>query len=453
MRLNLNLSLGIIIVSLFSCIENKQALTTKVTIEDVLSQISDPLIPDYAINLSDFEGVGDSISDNKAAFEKAIGHLEEKGGGKLIVSLGNYLVNGPIHLKSKTNLYLSDGARIFFGSNPEDYLPVVETSWEGTFLYNYSPFIYAKDASDVIISGKGIIDGEASETWSLWKEKQKPDQMLSREMNHNSTPIKDRIFGNGHFLRPHLIQFFDCKSVKVEGVRMEDSPFWCLHLLRCENVIVRGVSYAAFNKNNDGIDPEYSRNVLIEDVTFNNSDDNVAIKAGRDNEGRASEFRSENIVVRNCHFKGLHAVVIGSEMSAGVQNVFVYDCDYAGYLKRGIYLKSNPDRGGFMRNIHVNNVQFGKVLDCFYITSYYHNEGHGHATEISDIVFENISCDTAIDNGIVIQGFPEKKVHDITFTNIKIGTATNPLSMIDTRNIVFNDVNIGKEATTPSYVR
>ena len=116
-------------------------------------------------------------------------------------------------------------------------------------------------------------------------------------------------------------------------------------------------NYDAQNRNNDGIDPEYSRNVLIEDVEFNNADDNVAIKAGRDDEGRASKVRSENIVVRNCKFKGLHAIVIGSEMSAGVQNVFVQNCSYAGKLKRGIYFKSNPDRGGFMKNIHINNLR------------------------------------------------------------------------------------------------
>ena len=168
-------------------------------------------------------------------------------------------------------------------------------------------------------------------------------------MNHNNTPIDQRIFGEGHYLRPQLIQLYDCKNILIEGVKIEDSPFWCLHLLRCENITVRNIKYEAYNKNNDGIDPEYSKNILIEDITFNNSDDNIAIKSGRDDEGRASEFHSENIVVRNCHFKGLHAIVIGSEMSAGVENVFVENCDFSGKLKRGIYLKSNPDRGGYIK--------------------------------------------------------------------------------------------------------
>ncbi|MDW7694579.1 glycoside hydrolase family 28 protein [Flammeovirgaceae bacterium SG7u.111] len=431
----------------------KETLAEEVTIESVLAQISEPTIPSNAINLTDFGGVGDSATNNQPAFAKAIEELKNKGGGKLIVPAGKYIVNGPIHLISNMDLHLEEEATLLFGSDAKDYLPVVKTSWEGTFLYNYSPFIYALECENVAITGEGTIDGEASETWNTWRDKQKEDQLLSREMNHTNVPIEKRVFGEGHFLRPQLIQFFDCKNVKVEGVTIEDSPFWCVHLLRCENVIVRGVKYNAFNKNNDGIDPEYSRNVLIEDVQFNNSDDNVAVKAGRDDEGRASEVRSENIVVRNCHFKGLHAMVIGSEMSAGVQNVFVEDCTFAGYLKRGIYLKSNPDRGGFMKNIRVKNVDFGLVEDCIYITSFYHNEGEGHATEISDIYFENIHCNRATNNGIVIQGFPEMKVRDIHFTNVQIDTAKNAMSMTDTENIIVSDLLIGEPANPPSAVK
>lgn len=431
--------------------QTPQQVNEKVNEEVILSQIHNPEIPDFSVNLRDFKIEADTTADWKEAFDKAIDNLKEHGGGKLVVQAGDYLVNGPIHFTSNMELHLEKGTTLRFGSNPKDYLPVVATSWEGTFLYNYSPFIYAHKCDNIAITGEGVIDGEASETWQTWKEKQTKDQLLSREMNHKNVPIEERRFGKGHYLRPHLVQFFDCKNVMVEGVTIEDSPFWCVHLLRCENAIVRGVWYNAHNKNNDGIDPEYSRNVLIEKVHFDNGDDNVAIKAGRDDEGRASEYRSENIIVSNCHFKGLHAIVIGSEMSAGVQNVFVHNCDYAGYLKRGIYLKSNPDRGGFIRNIFVKDVTFGKVEDCFYATSYYHNEGEGHATKISDIYFENIKCQVATGNGIVLQGYPQQKITDIYFKNIEIDSVKNAVSMIDADHIVMSDVVIGKLATAPSY--
>lgn len=451
MKINLNILPGIlIIIFCLSCQAPQQDLFSE---QNILKNISEPEIPDFKIKVIDYGAKADSITNCKPAIDKAISIIKENGGGILIFPAGNYRVNGPIHLVSNMALHLEEGAHLRFGSNPADYLPVVETSWEGTFLYNYSPFIYAKDAQNISIIGKGTIDGEASETWHHWKAKQKTDQLLSREMNRKHIAVEERIFGDGHFLRPQLIQFFDCKNIKVEGITIEDSPFWCLHLLQCENVIIRDVYYNAFNYNNDGIDVEYSRNVLIKNVHFNNSDDNIAIKAGRDDDGRSSSARSENIIVRNCFFKGLHALVVGSEMSAGVQNVFINDCSFAGKLKRGIYLKSNPDRGGFIRNIFVKNIRFGEVEDCIYMTSFYHNEGKGHATEIKDIRLENIECQTATGTAIVLQGYPEMKIRDIYFENVKIDSAENALSMTATENIIMSDVVIGKLATAPSYVQ
>lgn len=421
--------------------------------ESILKNITEPQIPGFSLNVKEFGAAGDSLADDKPAFDKAIQFLKEKGGGKIIVPAGNYLLKGPIHFISKMNLHLDKGACLLFDSNPVNYLPVVATSWEGTFLFNYSPFLYAKACRNIAITGEGTIDGEASGTWSRWYSKQEKDQLSSREMNHRKVPVEQRLFGPGHFLRPQLIQFFDCQNVKIEGVKIEDSPFWCVHLLRCENVIVSGVRFDAQNRNNDGIDPEYSRNVLIEDIEFNNSDDNIAIKAGRDNDGWDSRVRSENMVVRNCHFKGLHAVVVGSEMSAGVQNVFVHDCDFAGKLKRGVFLKSNSDRGGFIKNIFLRNVSFGEVEDCFYITSFYKSEGAGHVTAISDIFFENITCKKATGSGIVIQGFPGKKVSNVVFTNVIIDAARNAVSMTDTEGIVVNNLVIGDMAVAPTSVK
>ena len=450
--INLISSVLLLSIGLSSC-QLKENRDIEITEEVILSQIKEPNIPRYSINIKNYGATGDSTVNCKANIDKALKDIETNGGGKLIFSPGTYLINGPIHLSGNTELILERGAKLIFGSNPNDYLPVVKTSWEGTFIYNYSPFIYAYNSSNIAITGEGIIDGESSETWSKWHSLQGKDQQLSREMNHKNIPIEERIFGEGHFLRPQLIQLFDCKNIKIEGITIEDSPFWCVHLLRCENVTLRGIHYNAQNKNNDGIDPEYSRNVLIEDIHFNNGDDNIAIKAGRDDEGRQSKHISENIVIRNCHFKGLHALVIGSEMSAGVKNIFMHDCNYAGKLKRGIYLKSNPDRGGFIKNIFAKNIQFGETEDCIYITSFYHNEGAGHATEIAEIHFENIHCNKSTNTGIVIQGFEGKKVKDIHFTNIVIDSTANGISMENTQNIIMNDVTIGKKASAPTSVK
>lgn len=435
------------------CCQSKKELSREEKRDAILRDIKVPEISTYILQLTDFGAKGDSAANNKPAFDKAMQASKAKGGAKIVVTPGVYIVNGPIQFVSNTTIELQKGAKLIFGTNAKDYLPVVPTSWEGTFIYNYSPLIYAYKVENVAIIGEGTIDGNGKDGFSKWYDLQKPSQQLSRKMNQEETPLKDRVFGEGHYLRPHLIQFYDCKNILIEGVTIANSPFWSVHFLKSENITARKVKFNAFNKNNDGFDPEYSKNVLIEDIDFNNADDNVAIKAGRDHEGRKTAISSENIIIRNCRFKGLHGVVIGSEMSAGVQNVFVENCTYGGYCKRGIYLKSNPDRGGFIKNIYVSNVEFGDVEDGVFITSYYHGEGKGFATDIHDIFIDNLRFKTAHNAGLVIQGYPDKKVRDVHFTKVKIDSCTTALSLSNTENIIFNDVVIGKQVTVPSAVK
>ncbi|MBF4494425.1 glycoside hydrolase family 28 protein [Flavobacterium sp. JLP] len=441
-----------LLISLSSFAQNNEFPSAKV--DSIVNRIQLPVFPSYQINIAKLGAKGDSISNNKIAFDKAMVLCKKNNGGTIIVPKGTYKINGPIHFVSNVNLKLEKGAKIKFSDNPQDYLPMVLTSWEGTMLYNYSPLIYAYDCTNIAITGEGTIDGEGSKIWKSFKEKEGKGKDLSREMNHTNVPLKDRKFGEGYFLRPQLIQFFNCKNILVENIRIENSPFWCLHLLKSQSITIRGISYKALNYNNDGIDPEYAKDVLIENVTFNNGDDNVAIKAGRDHEGRANTaIPSQNIVIRNCNFKGLHGVVLGSEMSAGIQNVFVENCKTVGYLKRGIYVKTNADRGGFIKNIFVRNIKLDEVEDCLYITANYHGEGKGFQSDISNIHFSNISCNKATESGIVIQGFADKKIRNISLNNIEIKEAKNAISNENAENVLMTDVFIGKKATVPTAAK
>lgn len=425
-----------------------------VEIEKIVSGIQLPVIPAYKIKVTDFGAKGDSVTNCKAAFDKAMKACLKKQGGMIIVPKGVYTVNGPIHFVSNVRLHLEAGAKIRFGSNPKDY-PLVLTSWEGTMLYNYSPLIYGNNVQNVAITGNGIIDGEAHGTWVKWKPLEEKDKLLSREMNHKNVPVKECIFGEGHYLRPQLIQFVNSKNILIEDVKIEDSPFWCVHLLKSKSITLRGLQYDAQNYNNDGIDPEYSSDILIENIKFNNGDDNVAIKAGRDNEGRANaNSPSENIVVRNCEFKGLHAVVIGSEMSAGVRNVYVDNCKAWGYLKRGIYVKTNSDRGGYVKDLSFSNITLGKVEDCIYMTANYHGEGSGlFPSKISDIVISNLSCESASNAAIIIEGFPDKKVENIVLDSVTISSAKNGMSLTNTQNVSINEIVIGEKGGIPSSAK
>ncbi|KFC21024.1 glycoside hydrolase family 28 protein [Epilithonimonas lactis] len=419
-------------------------------IDNILKTIEAPKVSKNVILITNLGAKGDSKTDNKPFFDKAMKQSKAKKGAKIVVPAGVYLINGPIHFVSNTTLELQKDAKIIFGTNEKDYLPAVLTSWEGTLIYNYSPLIYAYQVENVAIIGEGTIDGNGKDGFSQWYDKQKPAQAKTRDMNLKMTPVKERIFGKDSFLRPQLVQFFESKNILIEGVTITNAPFWCVHFLKSENITARKVKFDSQNKNNDGFDIEYSKNVLIDDVDFDNADDNVTIKAGRDREGRETNMPSENIIVRNSRFKGLHAIVIGSEMSSGVRNVFVENSTFAGYCKRALYLKSNADRGGYIKDIYINNVDFGEVEDAIYITSFYKGEGEGHETDIHNLFVNNFKVKKATNAGIVIQGYPTKKVNNIVFSNVKINEAQNAISMTNTENIIFNNVTIGKEEQIPS---
>ena len=237
-------------------------------------------------------------------------------------------------------------------------------------------------------------------------------------------------------------------------VSITNSPFWCVHLLKSENIICRNLRYDAKLVNNDGIDPECSRNVLIEGVEFNNGDDNVAIKSGRDNDGWNAKMPSENIIIRNCHFKGLHAVVIGSEMSAGVRNVIVEDCDYAGYCKRGIFIKTNPDRGGFVENVYVKNCSFDEVEDLFYVTSRYAGEGQDnhHFSTIRNIFIDGLKCNNVKQAALVLQGTEAKPVFNVMFSNVDVAKAKIGLSFENALDVNISSSHIGGKVGTPTTV-
>lgn len=423
------------------------------SVDAIVKRIQLPQFPAYKIKVTQLGAKGDSISNDKPAFDKAMALCKKNKGGTIIVPKGIYTLNGPIHFVSNVNLQIDAAAKIRFSDNPNHYLPMVLTSWEGTMIYNFSPLIYANNCTNIAISGTGTIDGEGSKIWNSFKSKEKADKMTSREMNHNTTPIQDRKFGANHFLRPQLIQFLNCKNILVENVKIEDAPFWCLHFLKSDNITIRGLKYDAHNANNDGIDLEYAKDVLIENIDFNNADDNIAIKAGRDHEGRANAaFPSQNIVIRNCRFKGLHGVVLGSEMSAGIKNVYIDNCITVGYLKRGIYFKTNADRGGFIKNIFVKNIHLDEVEDCIYITANYMGEGSEFPSDVSDIYLSDITCNKVRETAIIIQGYSQKKVRNVFLNNIEVKSAKNGMTIQNTENVTFTDVVIGQKATVPTSV-
>src|SRR5947209_4417758 len=322
----------------------------------ILARIKPPQFPAHDFKITDYGAVAGGAADSTEAIRKAIEACHAAGGGRVVVPAGVFLT-GAVHLLSNVNLYVSEGATLKFSTDPARYLPVVYTRFEGTECMNYSPLIYAFEQENIAVTGAGTLDGSASEeNWWAWNRKgpdgaDAPARSSIRRLldyGERGVPVGERVFGQGNFLRPNFIQPYRSRNVLIEGVRIVNSPMWEIHPVLSSNVTVRGVQISSHGPNNDGCDPESSRDVLIADCIFDTGDDCIAIKSGRDNDGRRVGVASENIVIRGCTMKDGHGgVVVGSEISGGCRNVFVEDCRMdSPNLDRALRFKSNARRGG-----------------------------------------------------------------------------------------------------------
>jgi polygalacturonase len=310
-----------------------------------------------------------SIKDAKdatKAINKAIEDVNKAGGGKVIIPKGEFYTAG-ITLLSNVNLHLEEGAVLKFFTDPQKYLPAVLTSWEGLDCYNLQPLIYVYKQENIAITGKGTLDGQASnDNWWAWKsakiDGKMPRQILDDWCDKN-VPVEKRILNADNKLRPPFIQPYLCKNVLIDGVTIKRSPFWLIHPLMCEYVIVRDVKMDSDGPNNDGCNPESSKNVLIENCYFNATDNCIAIKSGRNNDGRLRKTASGNIIIRNCEMKDVrNGVVIGSEISGNCKNVCVENCTMDSENLDGVVIiKSNAVIGGAVEGLYVRNI---KVETC-----------------------------------------------------------------------------------------
>lgn len=397
----------------------------------ILERIKAPVFPDREISLLQFGAVADGKTDSSAVFAKAIEVCHQAGGGRVIVPAGEYLT-GPIHLKSGVNLHLNQGATIKFKTDPTAYLPAVRSWFEGMECFNYSPLIYAYEAQNVAVTGPGVLDGQADETnWWPWSGGKKfgwqdgaVRQSDARKglvnMVEQGTPVEQRRFGQGNYLRPSFIEMFRCQNVLIEGVRIRRSPMWELHPVLSTNVIVRGVHIESHGPNNDGCDPEACRDVLIEDCIFDTGDDCIAIKSGRNNDGRRIGVPTEDVVIRRCTMKDGHGgVTIGSEISGGCRNVFVEDCTMdSPNLDRAIRFKSNAVRGGVVENIFIRNVTVGTVRDAALQIDFGYEEGANgpHKPVVRNLVIEGLTVANA-KRVLDVQGFPGSEISGVRIHN------------------------------------
>jgi polygalacturonase len=423
----------------------------------ILSHIRPPVFPDRSFDVTTFGAVGDGRTPSGSAIRMAIEACAAAGGGRVTVPEGVFLT-GPLVLRSHVELHLEKGAILLFSRDPADYLPAVFTRFEGVECMNYSPFLYAVGEEDVAVTGQGVLDGQADSTaWWFWAggrddgwreglPSQAPDRAGLMAMGEADVPVGERVFGQGHFLRPNFIQFIRCRNVLIEGVTVKRSPMWCIHPVLCENVTVTGVTVVSHGPNNDGCDPESCRDVLIEGCTFDTGDDCIAIKSGRNGDGRRVNVASENIVVRNCVMRDGHGgVVIGSEISGSCRNVFVEDCRMdSPHLDRALRIKTNSVRGGVVETIRMRDVEVGEVSDAVIWVYFHYEEGDSgpHTPVVRDIDVRRVTSRKS-NFALLLEGYERSpvagiRIQDCHFNGVRNGNRLAHISGLELINVTIN---------------
>lgn len=310
-----------------------------------------------------------AVEGDQAANSKAIADAMAKAsprGGVVVVPDGEWKT-GPVHFKSNVNLHLEEGATLLFSAHPDDYLPAVHSSWEGMECYNFSPLIYAYECENVALTGSGTLKAEM-EVWETWFPRPQAHMNGLKYLYNKAmayAPMEERVMVNdSSHLRPQFIQFNRCSHVLLDGLKIRNSPFWTNHFYLCKDVIMRNLDIQAHGHNNDGVDPEMTQNMLIENCVFDQGDDAVALKSGRNPEGWRLKTPTKNVVIRHCTVKNAHQLLaVGTELSGGIENIFLDSCLVMPDAKINhlLFVKTNERMGGYAHNIYVSHIQAGHI--------------------------------------------------------------------------------------------
>ncbi len=483
-----------------NCVSNETKLTGFANLPFELPEVKEPQFPNRTFNIVDYGAVGDGQTKNTRAFADAINACELAEGGRVVVPAGMWLT-GAIELKSNLNLHLEQGAIIMFSKDYEDY-PLIQSTWEGRERVQCMSPLYGRNLENIAITGKGIIDGagdawrpvkkfkmtenqwkellasggvlnEAGNMWWPTKEALNGPQILASLRRKENVTLKDyeRVRS---YLRPVMVSLIECKNVLLEGPTFQNSPAWNIHPLLCENLIIRNINVRNpwYSQNGDGLDLESCRNAIVTNCRFDVGDDAICLKSGRDEYGRRRGRPSERISITDCTvYHGHGGVTVGSEMSGGVRNIYVRNCEFLG-TDVGLRFKSTRGRGGVVENIFIEDVRMADIpTEAIRFNMFYGGKSpipedgdpeqdpiaEREVVEVSEetpqfrkIYMKNIICRGAA-RAVLLQGLPEMPISEIELKNVTISAKTG-LLCVDADNIKLSNVNIIPEKSPAYYL-
>ncbi|MGW7684152.1 glycoside hydrolase family 28 protein [Kribbella sp. NPDC054772] len=374
----------------------------------ILRDVRPPVFPAVDFPITSYGATEDDAGPGIAA---AISACNASGGGRVVVPPGTWRT-GAIRLLSQVELHVSEGATLLFSTDPADYLPVVETRYEGLEVLNHSPMIYANGCTDIAITGTGTLDGQGSwDSWWQWFHECDDEFKVLREQSFFGVPLEDRI--SGRRLRSSFVQPFDCTNVLIEGVTVVRSPFWQIHPVLCRNVTIRDVVIDSQGPNNDGIDLESCRSVVVSGCVIDAGDDCIALKSGREADGLRVDVPTEDVLIEDCELRVKYgAITLGSDLTGGIRNVYVRNCRISGpYF--ALYIKTNAVRGGFVENIYLRDITVTSVLKEVVQCNFHRGEGdNGPLTpSVRNVELRNVKVEQAR-NALLLRGYRRSRIED-----------------------------------------
>lgn len=436
-----SLGLALALCTSTSCSKAQDAHRPWAAVPEILKRIVQPNFPAHEFVITNYGAVPDGATVCTKAFADAVAACSDAGGGKVVVPAGKFFT-GPIHLKGNVELHLADNAELIFSDHFEDYLPPVLVRVGGIELYNYSPLIYARDCCNIAITGNGRLNGNGRKWWD-WKSRETREFF---DMGAKGIPVEKRMFGTPEAaIRPSFLSFVNCTNILLEDFTIGSGPNWTIHPIYCESLTIRNVNVDTDGPNNDGVDPDSCRDVLIENCTFSTGDDCVVLKSGYNEDGWRVGRPTENVIMRHCSSKRGHGgLVVGSEMSGDVRNVFMEDCEFVG-TDRAIRIKSRRGRGGVVENLYARNLKVKNMQREVVILNMDYGSDTKQAANERPPVFRNMLIQNVTGEGaptaILIQGLEDSPIEDVRFENLNIISAKGVVCA-HIRGLVFDHVSV-----------